>query len=144
MDTRGATHAEDVPGSIRHDAILDEAKFAVAARDQTCVELTIRTEVDHDEPLSQYNTTFAINGREMRSVFDNERVTVVDYTFEGMRTVVSAEGIAANEYIGLNLERPATRIFRLLRCKDNCSKVLRRSVANPNHSTSIVFDVTSV
>ncbi len=118
MATRGAApggrHTETAPAAIRHDAILDEATLASLTPNQTCLDVVIRTAIEHDEPLEQYGITFQLNGAPSRAIVENERVTVVDYTYEGMRNLVSAEGVAANEYLGLNIAAPAERIFRVI------------------------------
>ena len=66
MATRGAApggrHTETAPAAIRHDAILDEATLASLTPNQTCLDVVIRTAIEHDEPLEQYGITFQLNG----------------------------------------------------------------------------------
>ncbi len=118
MATRGAApggrHTETAPAAIRHDAILDEATLAALSPSQTCLDVVVRTAIEHDEPLDQYGITFQFNGTPSRAIVENERVTVVDYSYEGMRNLVSAEGVAANQYLGLNIAAPAERVFRVI------------------------------
>jgi hypothetical protein len=118
MATRGAApggrHTESTPRAIRHDALLDEATLQSLSPVQTCIAVVVRTSIANDEPLDQYKTTFQFNGVTSRALIENERVTVVDYTYEGVRNVVSAEGVAANEYLGLTISAPAEKVFRVI------------------------------
>ena len=118
MATRGAapggSHMEETPGSIRHDSILDEAVLATVDAQETCVELVLRTDSGHDEPVDQYQPSFEIDGKKTRGVIENEIVSVYDYTFTGMREAASVEGVAANQFIGMSLQQPADQIFRVI------------------------------
>src|SRR5689334_18623760 len=101
MATRGAapggTHTEVTPGSIRHDSILDEAVLASVTPQETCIDLVLRTDSLHDEPIDQYQPKFEIDGKETRGVIENELVSVYDYTFTGMRETASVEAVAATQ-----------------------------------------------
>jgi hypothetical protein len=118
MATRGAApggkHTEETPGSIRHDSILDEAVLASVTPQETCVDLVLRTDSGHDEPVDQYQPSFEIDGKKTRGVIENELVSVYDYTFTGMRETASVEGVAASQYIGMSLQQPADQIFRVI------------------------------
>ncbi|MBA3465734.1 MAG: hypothetical protein H0T46_37730 [Deltaproteobacteria bacterium] len=118
LATRGAapggSHMEKTPGAIRHDAILDEATLAKIDAQETCVDLVLRTDSAHDEPLDQYKPTFEINGTETRGVIENEVVSVYDYQFTGMRQVASIEGVSATQYIGMSITQPEEKVFRVI------------------------------
>lgn len=118
MATRGAapggTHTEETPGSIRHDSILDEAVLASITPQETCIDVVLRTDSTHDEPLDQYQPAFEIDGKSTRGVIENEVVSVYDYTYTGMRETASVEGVAANQYVGMSLSQPADQIFRVI------------------------------
>lgn len=110
----GGAHTETTPGAIRHDVILDEATLAKIDGSETCVDLVLRTDSAHDEPLDQYKPSFEIDGKELRGVIENELVSVYDYAFTGVRQVASVEGVAANTYIGMSLTQPEEKIFRVI------------------------------
>ncbi len=110
----GGTWTEQTPGAIRHDAILDDATLAKIDGGETCVDVTLRTEVAHDEPLSQYQLALTLDGQARRAVVDDERVSVYDYAYTGEREVASIEGVAASEYVGMSITAPGETIFRVI------------------------------
>jgi hypothetical protein len=118
LATRGAApggvHTEETPGSIRHDVILDEAVLAKIDAGETCVDLVLRTDSAHDEPVDQYQPTFEIDGKETRGVIESELVSVYDYNFTGQREVASVEAVAANQFAGMTITAPAEQVFRVI------------------------------
>lgn len=113
----GGAHAEQTPGDIRHDVLLDEATLASLTPSETCVDLVLRTASEHDEPVDQYQPTFEIDGKATRGVIDSETVSVYDYAFTGQREVASIEGVAASEYVSMAVTQPAEQIFRVIERK---------------------------
>jgi hypothetical protein len=118
MATRGAApggrHTEEMPHGVRHDALIDEATLASVQQSETCVDVVVRTSIDHDEPLEQYETKFEFDSHATRAVVEDEKVTVIDYTFQGVRNVVSAEGVSATAYLALNITQPTEQIVRVI------------------------------
>lgn len=118
LATRGAApggvHTEETPGAIRHDVILDEAVLAKIDAGETCVDLVLRTDSAHDEPVDQYQPTFEIDGKKTRGVIESEVVSVYDYNFTGQREVASVEAVAANQFAGMTITAPAEQVFRVI------------------------------
>jgi hypothetical protein len=110
----GGTHTEGTPGAIRHDVLLDEATLAKIDGQETCVDLVLRTDSAHDEPVDQYRPSFEIDGTAQRGVIERELVSVYDYSFTGVREVASVEGVAANQYLGMSITQPAEQVFRVI------------------------------
>lgn len=110
----GGRAEEETPGQIRHEVIRDEATLAHARPSETCFDVAVSTESAYDEPLEQLAPSCELDGSEHSAIVENERVTVADYTFQGMREVVHAEGVAANQFLGLSIARPADKIFRVV------------------------------
>lgn len=110
----GGAHTETTPGAIRHDAILDEATLAKVDGGQTCVDLVLRTGSAHDEPVGQYELAFEIDGHAMRGVVENEKVSVYDYAFTGMRKTAVIEGVAGDRAVGMSLSQPTAQVFRVI------------------------------
>lgn len=110
----GGTQRELTPGSIRHDVILDEATLAKIDAQETCVDVVIRTDSAHDEPLDQYRPSFEIDGLTGTAVVESELVSVQDYAFTGEAQVASVQGVAADKYMGLSISKPAEQIFRVV------------------------------
>src|ERR1043165_4168360 len=109
MATRGAapggTHTEETPGSIRHDSILDEAVLASIDQQETCVDLVLRTDSGHDEPVDQYQPSFENNGKKPRGGVENDFLPVSHYTPPGMRDPAPGGGPAGSQYIGMSLQQ---------------------------------------
>jgi hypothetical protein len=118
MATRGAApggrHTEETPGDIQHDVIRDEATLARVTPTETCVDVVVRTDRTHDEPLDQLAPTFEIDGKEAKAIVENEMVSVFDYNFTGRVETVAIEGVAATQYIGMSVTEPAEKIFRVV------------------------------
>jgi hypothetical protein len=110
----GGTHRETVPGTIRHDVLLDEATLAKVDAQETCVDLVFRTDSVHDEPIDQLKPTFTFDGVEARAVVERELVSVIDYSFTGVVEVASVQGVAADKFVGMSVTKPAERIFRVI------------------------------
>ena len=44
----------------------------------------------------------------------SETVTIIDYGYRGYENTVVAEGVAAGEYLGLQLSQPTDKVFRVI------------------------------
>lgn len=110
----GGRHEESTPGQIRHDRIRDEATLMRMADGETCVAVMIRTESKHDEPLEQLAPKCKSDKGNGDAIVENERIRVVDYDFKGMSPVVQADGVAADNYMGLAISKPTDKIFRVV------------------------------
>ncbi|MCB9563047.1 MAG: hypothetical protein H6708_21790 [Kofleriaceae bacterium] len=110
----GGRHEEDVPGDLQHDLILDEATLMTAGPAETCIDVVVRTESQHDEPLEQLAPSCAVGGASAAVVVDDETLRVVDYSYEGMAPVIQVEGVAAAEYAALAVSQPAAKSFRVV------------------------------
>lgn len=110
----GGTHREVTPGTIRHDVLLDEATLAKVDAQETCVDLVLRTDSSHDEPVDQLKPMFTFDGVEASAVVEHELVSVRDYSFTGVAEVVSVQGVAADKFVGMSVSQPAEKIFRVI------------------------------
>jgi hypothetical protein len=110
----GGRHEEEVPGRLQHDVVLDEATLTRLTPNETCFDVIVRSESAFDEPLEQLAPTCTMHGASQAAMVDAEKVTVVDYSYVGMQTVVQAEGVAASAYLGLSIEQPAEKIVRVV------------------------------
>lgn len=105
---------EKTRGGIRHDAILDEITLARVTPQETCFDVIVRTDESNDEPLTELGASCGIDGRTQRAVIEDERVSVVDYAYVGMRQTAVVEGVMATEYVGMALSQPADKVFRVI------------------------------
>lgn len=110
----GGRHEEGVPGQLQHDIILDEATLAKLGPAESCFDVVVRTESRYDEPLEQLSPSCSVAGHDGPVVVEDEKVTVIDYSYQGMQRVVRAEGVAASQYLGLSIEKPAEKVFRVV------------------------------
>jgi len=110
----GGRHEEGVPGQLQHDIILDEATLASLAPAESCFDVVVRTESQYDEPLEQLSPGCSFAGKSVPVVVEDEVVSVTDHPYEGMQTVVQAEGVAASQYVGMSLAQPAEKVFRVV------------------------------
>ncbi len=110
----GGTSTEGTPGNIRHDAVIDEATLASVSATETCVDVVVRTDSVHDEPLQQLAPTFTIDDVELRGVIEQEVVSVVDYAYTGQRDVFSLEGVSATAFVGMSLTAPTDNVLRVI------------------------------
>ena len=110
----GGRAEEETPGQIRHEVIRDEATLAHTRPSETCFEVAVRTESAYDEPLDQLAPSCELDETEHAAIVEDERVSVADYTFQGMREVVHAEGVAANQFLGMSISAPTDKIFRVI------------------------------
>ncbi len=114
---RAADMVEEVPGDIRHDAVIDEATLTKAGDRETCAEVVIRTARRYDEPLSQQAPQCVAGGQRADAIAEDEIVSVYDYSYAGRVETVAVDAVAANEYLGLSISEPAEKIFRVIERK---------------------------
>lgn len=118
MATRGVApggrHTEEVPGTIRHDVIRDEAMLARVTPSETCVEVVVRTSRQRDEPLEQLAPTFEIDGKEQKAIVEDEVVSLFDYDYQGHVERLNVQGVAASTYLGMSVSEPAEMVFRVV------------------------------
>ncbi len=106
---------EETPADIRHAVIIDEAKLVKIDDQQACFDATVRTGSRVDEPMSQLSPTCIIDGRnEVAAVAADETLKIIDYGYRGYENTVVAEGVAAGEYLGLQLSKPTDKVFRVI------------------------------
>lgn len=105
---------EETAGGIRHDAILDEVVLARIDTQETCFDVVIRTAEGRDEPLTELSASCNIDGASKRGVFVDEMVSVYDHAYVGMSQTAVVEGVAATQYMGMSVEQPTDKIFRVI------------------------------
>lgn len=110
----GDHHLEDVPGSIRHDAIRDELTLASIVPGETCFDIQIRTAADDDEPFDQLSPRCTIDGKELRAVVETELIGVSDYHYTGQVDVLTATAVTPDVFAQLGLSAPAEKVFRVI------------------------------
>ncbi|AWV88497.1 hypothetical protein [Bradymonas sediminis] len=109
-----ADRVEEVPGDIRHDAVIDEAILASVGDGESCAQITLRTARIYDEPISQQQPSCIIDGQSVDAVADEEVVSVYDYTYAGRVETVAVSAVAADTFMGLSLTEPGEKIFRVV------------------------------
>jgi len=130
---------EETRGGIRHDVIIDEAVFVKADPSETCFDVTLRTEESKDEPLTELSASCEIDGKGTPAVIESEVISVRDYGYQGQQSVAVVEGVAATEYIGMAISRPAEKTFRVIERQGQvcCGRPVQRTAAvkfrNPHH-----------
>ena len=107
---RPGSPSEDTPGSIARDAVADEAQLVSLADGHLCIDLTVRTHVDLDEPLAVYQ--IELNGE--RIYPGEEFISVVDYSYTGERTLFAAEGVTSEAFAAMRLSQPEERTYRVI------------------------------
>jgi hypothetical protein len=105
---------ETTRGGIRHDAILDEIVLAKVDDRETCFDVVVRTEEGKDEPLTELEAQCEIDGSSNANAIESEVVSVFDHNYTGQQNVAVVEGVAASEYVGLAMSRPAEMVFRVI------------------------------
>jgi hypothetical protein len=105
---------ETTRGGIRHDAILDEIVLAKVDQQETCFDVVLRTEESKDEPLTELDAQCEIDGATNASAIEAELVSVFDHNYTGQQNVAVVEGVAASQYVGLAMSRPADMVFRVI------------------------------
>jgi hypothetical protein len=105
---------ETTRGGIRHDAILDEIVLAKVDQQETCFDVVLRTEESKDEPLTELGAECEIDGSTNPNAIEAELVSVFDHNYTGQQNVAVVEGIAASQYVGLAMSRPADMVFRVI------------------------------
>lgn len=105
---------ETTRGGIRHDAILDEIVLSKVDDRETCFDVVVRTEEGKDEPLSELEAQCEIDGSSNANAIESEVVSVFDHNYTGQQNVAVVEGVAASEYVGLAMSRPAEMVFRVI------------------------------
>ncbi|HEU4610500.1 MAG TPA: hypothetical protein VFS15_00430 [Kofleriaceae bacterium] len=105
---------ETTEGGIRHDAILDEIVLAKIDPQETCFDVTLRTEESDDEPFTEISPSCEIDGESQQAAVENEMVSVFDHNYSGQQDVAVLEGISARRYIGMTITRPAEMTFRVI------------------------------
>lgn len=104
---------EEVPGAIQHSVLLDEATLTKAGP-EACASAIVRTASADDEPIDQLSPKFRVDGRDVEALVKNETVSVRDYSFTGMESVMVVDGVALDKYAGLAVSRPAEKVFRVV------------------------------
>ena len=105
---------EETEGGIRHDAILDEIVLAKIDAQETCFDVTLRTHESDDEPFTELSASCEIDGGDQQAAVENELVSVFDHAYSGQQNVAVVEGVAASQYIGMAVSRPAEMTFRVI------------------------------
>ncbi len=111
---RSADMVEEVPGDIRHAAVLDEALLSVVDDGETCADVIIRNARRYDEPLSQYGAQCTSGREQAEAVVENEEVSVYDYNYTGRVETVAVDAVAADVYMGLSVSEPGEKTFRVI------------------------------
>ena len=104
------TLPETAAHGIPREAVADEATLSSLDGTHACIDVTMRTPVRLDQPLSTW--TFKLNGGEVTP--ENEMVTVRDYTYTGSRPVVVAEAVSLTAYATLTINEPTEEIYRVM------------------------------
>lgn len=108
-------YVEETPADIRHAVIIDDAKLTQLGDARACFEATVRTGSRYDEPMSQLSPTCIVDGQhEIAAVPADETLKIIDYGYRGYENSVVAEGVAAGEYLGLQLSKPTDKVFRVI------------------------------
>ncbi|MBS1119029.1 MAG: hypothetical protein H6Q90_1257 [Deltaproteobacteria bacterium] len=108
---------EQTRGGIRHDVILDEIVLAKVTPQETCFDVTLRTEESKDEPFTELHAECEMDGSGQQVAIEDELVSAYDFAYTGQREVAVVEGIAAAQYIGMSLSAPAEQVFRVIHRK---------------------------
>lgn len=111
---RAVDMVEEVPGDIRHEAVIDEATLARVEAGETCMDVTIRTSRRYDEPISQLSPTCQSASQQSEAIAMDEVVSVYDYSYAGRVETVAVDAVAVDKYLGLSISEPAERIFRVI------------------------------
>ncbi|MGE0545919.1 MAG: hypothetical protein AB7O24_23210 [Kofleriaceae bacterium] len=106
---RFGSPSEDTPSGISREAIVDEATLMSLTPQGVCVGLTMRTAVDLDMPLSDWN--FSLNGQTVYP--SNELVTVRDRHYQGEQDVVVADAVTPSMLASLRITQPTNAVFRV-------------------------------
>ena len=107
---RPGSPSEDTPSGIARSTVIDEARIAMLTSDEVCFDVVLRTYVDLDVPLSQWNAK--LNARE-EIYFTEGPITVVDYPFDGERVVFAADAVLPEAFGSLRLTEPTDEVFRV-------------------------------
>jgi hypothetical protein len=105
---------EKTRGGIRHDAIIDEVVLAKVDANETCFEVIVRTEESKDEPFTELGAECEIDGASQPTSIESEVVSVFDHAYSGQQSVAVVEGIAASQYIGMEVTKTAEMVFRVI------------------------------
>lgn len=105
---------EEVPGDIRHDAVIDESTLTTVGDGESCAQVTIRTAREFDEPLSQQHPRCIVDGQSVEAIAGDELISVYDYTYSGRIETVAVSAVAADTYLGLSISEPGEKIFRVI------------------------------
>ena len=111
---QAADMVEDVPGSIRHEAVIDEATLTRVSEGETCMDVVIRTSRTTDEPLSQQQPTCIASDQSAEAIAENEVVSVYDYNYQGRVETVAVDAVAVDKYLGLSISEPTEMTFRVI------------------------------
>jgi hypothetical protein len=106
--------AEWTPAQIPHDALLDEVVLSSISAQETCFGVTLRADVDSDEPLTELGLRCEIDGHAQTTLVGPEQVATVDHPYSGERTVLSAGYASATRVMGLSVTQPTTETFRVV------------------------------
>jgi hypothetical protein len=105
---------EETDGGIRHDVIVDEISLAKVDPNETCFDVTIRSEESKDEPFAMIDAQCSIDGAKQPTAIETEVVSVYDHNYVGQQNVAVVEGVAASQYIGMSMSKPAEKVFRVI------------------------------
>jgi hypothetical protein len=109
---------EETPADIRHSVIIDDATLTAVGESQTCFDTTVRTGSRVDEPIQQLDPRCRVDGEStVDAIAQNETLRIIDYGYQGYENTIVAEGVAAGEYLGLQLSKPAKKTFRVIERK---------------------------
>lgn len=101
---------EDTPSGVERSAVLDEG-YLQTNGSQRCATVIMRTHVDIDQPLSEWDVT--INGNQVYPA-SRETVSVVDYDYMGTRKVVDAAFLGERIGGALSITKPEAKVFRVV------------------------------
>ena len=106
---RSGQPTEETPAGVPRAAVVDEAALVKLDRGEVCVAVVLRTHVDLDLPLSEWN--FRLAGQ--TAYPEDERVTVRDLSYTGERDVVAADAVAPNLLASLRITEPTEYVYRV-------------------------------
>jgi len=107
---RAGQPTEDTPGGVPRAAVVDEAELVKLDRGEVCVAMVLRTHVDLDMPLSDWN--FELAGRTVYP--QDELVTIHDLSYTGEREVLAAEAVSADQLASLRITEPTEYVYRVV------------------------------
>jgi hypothetical protein len=107
---RPGSPSERTPASVPRSAIMDEARITRFSPNGVCVAVRMRTDVDVDVPLTEYDVE--ING--VRASVDREEVSYAEYDYTGERTKVAADFVSNHAAGSFRMTEREARKFRVV------------------------------